>query len=108
MKTLLDHVKILSKKCHYAEDQVLRSILRNDFIIDDDSLLCYSINKGEVGEIMMMWGEGDGEKIIRWAKSLAKENDCEKLCCISNRWEALCRKFKFRPTGVLCEMEVCN
>ena len=109
MLTIIDHVENLSKYTTDNKDQILQSILNNRYIIDDDSLLSYSIENNPWGNTMLiMWTDGDGKKIWKWIQDVSKEHDCVKLYCITQRHNPICRKYKFRPIGVLCEREGFN
>lgn len=106
MVSLIEHVERLVKHCVNTKEEILESILNNEYIMDEDSLLCYSIDKTCSGNYMMiMWESGDGDKMWQWIQDLSREHQCKKIYFISQRWKPLCRKYKFRPVGVLCERE---
>jgi len=61
MKTLNDHVNNLSKFTVNTKEEILQSILGSRYIMDDDSLLSYSIETNPWGNTMLiMWTDGDG------------------------------------------------
>ena len=43
MKTLVDHAESLARYCDDTVDEIMAMILNGDYIIDEDSLLSYSI-----------------------------------------------------------------
>lgn len=43
MKTLIDHAVSLSRYCDETVDEIVALVLDSKFIMDDDSLLSYSI-----------------------------------------------------------------
>jgi len=107
MKTLIEHVESLSKHCEDRPEIILWSILHNNMIIDDDSLLVYDVEIYPFGnELNVMWGDGDGRKIEEWVMKVAKENNCKKMYVITKRWKPFARRFHCRPVGVILEREV--
>jgi len=107
MKTLIEHVESLSRYCNDSPEIILWSILRHDKIIDDDSLLVYCVEDYPSGrELNVMWGDGNGKKLNKWAERVAKENDCVKMYVITKRWRPFARMFHCRPVGVILEREV--
>lgn len=71
MKTLIEHVESLSKHCNDSPETILWSILHNERIMDDDSLLVYAINKTPYdNELFLMWGDGNGSKMYEWVKEI--------------------------------------
>lgn len=106
MKTLIEHVESLSKHCKDRPELILWSILHNERIMDDDSLLVYAINKTPIdNELFLLWGDGNGDKIFEWVKKIQKENNCKIITLMSTRWQAICRKYKTKPVKVMLEWE---
>lgn len=107
MKTLIEHVESLSKHCDDRPEVILWSILHNDMIIDDDSLLVYDVEIYPFGnELNVMWGDGDGRKIEGWVMKVAKENNCVLLHTITKRWKPYMRRFHAKPVGMMLYREV--
>ena len=106
MKTLIEHVESLSRYCDDRPELIIWSILHNERIMDDDSLLVYAINRTPFGnEMVVIWGSGNGNKIYDWVKNISIQNKCEKICSVSSRWKALCRKYHGKPVGMMYEVE---
>ena len=106
MVTLVEHVERLKKHCDDSPEFIVWSILHNERKMDEDSLLVYAINKTPFfNEMVVLWGSGDGMKIYNWVKDISIQNKCSKLCSVSNRWKALCRKYHGRPIGMMYEVE---
>lgn len=104
--TLLEHIDNLSKYVTDNKDETLQAILENNKIMDDDSLLVYFIETSSIGNTMMiMYTDGDGKKIWKWIQDVSIQNNCKRLYCITQRHQSICRKYKFKPVGVLCERE---
>jgi len=106
MVTLLDHVENLSKYTNDTKDVILQSILYNKFIIDDDSLFAYFIDRLPWGtSLTITWIDGDSKKIKEWIKKIMQENGCTKMYGITTRWKAFQRKYGGKPVGILMERE---
>jgi len=104
LKTLVDHAESLSRYCDETVDEIMALILDTDFIMDEDSMLCYSIGRSCFGNYMTIeWEDGNGEKMWEWIKKIATDNHCLNIYFVSRRWKALCRKYKFHPVGMLCK-----
>ena len=107
MKTLIEHVESLSRYSDERPDEILWSILHNKRIVDEDSLLVYRVESYYGGnELNIMWGDGDGKKMEKWANKIAKENNCVKMYIITKRWKPFIKKYKGRPVAVILEREV--
>jgi len=106
MKTLIDHVENLSKFTEDKPEVILQSILLNDLIIDEDTLLAYFIDRVPwETSVMVTWADGDSKKIIRWLRDICKRNGCTKMKGITQRCKAFERKYGAKPIGVLMERE---
>lgn len=104
MVTLVQHAESLARYCDETVDEIVALILDRDFIMDDDSLFCYSIERNCFGnQLVIEWEDGDGEKMWEWIKKIATDNHCLNIFFVSRRWKALCRKYKFYPIGVVCK-----
>ena len=107
MITLIEHVESLSKHCDDRPDVILWSILRNHIVMDEDTLLAYSVETYPSGkELNVMWGDGNGNKLDEWANKIAKENDCVKIYVTTKRWKPFARRFHAKPVGMILEREV--
>nr|DAQ62583.1 MAG TPA: hypothetical protein [Caudoviricetes sp.] len=106
MKTLVQHVDALAQHSTDSKDVILQAILGSPFIIDEDSLLCYYVEKYPwANYLTILYESGNGTKIWEWVKKISRENKCEKIYCITQRPKGVCRKYGFRQSGVLCERE---
>ena len=104
MKTLVEHAESLARYCDDTVEEIMSMILNGDFIMDEDSLLSYSIIQNCFGNHLMVdWEDGNGEKMWEWIKKVATENHCLNIYFVSRRWKALCRRYKCQPVGVLCK-----
>lgn len=104
MKTLIDHAVSLSRYCDETVGEIVSLIVNSKFIIDEDSLLCYSVERNCFGnQLVIEWEDGNGEKMWEWIKDIATRNHCLNIIFISRRWKALCRRYKCHPVGVVCK-----
>lgn len=110
MITLVQHVENLKRFTEDTEEEIITSILHNRLVMNDSSLLSYSVDKNIFGTwITIMWIDGDGKEIYQWISDIQKEHKCDKTFFVSKRWKAMSRKYKelnIKPLGVLCEMGV--
>jgi hypothetical protein len=98
MKTLIEHVENLSRFVPSTRTEILNVILVNDFIIDEDTLYCYCVDKMPWGTTLtVLYADGDGKKIEEWSRQIYKKNDCDRIQVFTTRWKAFCRRFKFKP-----------
>ena len=106
MISLIEHVENISRFTVEPRTEILQVILANEFIIDDDSLFCYCIDKMPWGTTLtMLQVDGNGKKIEEWVKDIYRKNKCDKIQFFSKRWKAICRKYGFKPISVVCERE---
>jgi len=106
MVTLLDHVDNLSRHTTDTKKEILQSILRSPFIIDEDTLMGYYISYDPWGiSITVAWMDGDGKKIKKWIEQVCDKYKCTKIYGISTRWKAIARKYKCKPVGMLLEID---
>lgn len=108
MTTLFQHVENLKRFTDDTEEEIMCSILHSNFVMDDNSLLSFSIEKNIFGTWMSgLWMDGDGHTIYRWIKEAKEKYKVDKIYFVSNRWKAMDRKYKelkIKPIGVLCEV----
>ena len=106
MVTLEQHIETLAKYSVFSKEEILDDINKNKHIIDEDSLLCYSVfNTCRGNYMVILFESGNGEKIDEWANNIAKENKCISIFGLTKRWRAFGRKYKFKPVGVLMSRE---
>jgi hypothetical protein len=106
MKTLIEHVESLSRYCKDRPELILWSILHNERIMDDENLLVYAINPTPYGnEMVLIWGDGNGDTLYEWTKELQNKFNCQLITIMTTRWRAMCRRFKMKPVGVMLERE---
>ena len=106
MITLIEHVENLSKYVPSPRTEILNAILINEFIIDDDTLYCYCVDKMPWGNTLtVLYADGNGKKIEEWSRQIYRKEGCKRIQVFTTRWKAFCRRFKFKPIQVLCERE---
>lgn len=110
MKTLIQHVENLKRFTEDTEEEIITSILHNNLVMDDNSLLSYSVDKNIFGTwLTIMWIDGDAKTLYKWVSDVQKQCKCDNTFFVSKRWKAMSRKYKelkIKPLGVLCEMGV--
>lgn len=107
--TLDEHIKRLAKYCVDSKDESLikQSIENNSYIMDETSLMSYSIHENITGNsLMVLHADGDGKTIWKWMHDIAKQNNCNVIQCLTKRDKALERKWGFKPIATYMELEV--
>ena len=107
MRELKDHVKALAKYSHESENEVVLGLLSNHVWRSEESLLCWSISEEALGKAMyVLFCSGDGKELYPMILKIAKQNNCTRIYCVTQRPRGIERKYGFRPVGTLMVMEV--
>lgn len=106
--TLDEHIKRLAKHSVDSPEEIKTCIEKNSILQNEDSLMSFCYNYDDVhGKTMMvMFASGDGKTIWDWIHYAARNGDCSKVYCITQRPKALERKWHFKPIGTVMELEV--
>lgn len=102
-----EHIDKLAKYSADSKSDIRKCILDNFHWIDEDSFLCWSFQEQSNGLCLyVLFASGDGSKLLKNIKLIAKNSGCKKIYFITQRPKAFERKYKFKPIGTLMEMEV--
>lgn len=93
----------------YNTVEELKSLLSsNPVYYGEEGLIVYNFEDGVKGRMMNLFvvAGDDGKGLWKMINKLAKENSCSGLYCVTQRPDALERKYGFKPVGTLMIREV--
>ena len=107
MKSIKEHIDSLSKHTNETKEDIIHCLFENEKELTNDSLLCWSIHEEVEGFVMyVLFASGDGLKLIERIKEIARDNQCVRIYCVTQRPKGMEKKFGFKPVGTLMKMEV--